>query len=646
MVHVRDTLRFAARQSRRAAAGVSDSVRAASSSSRFGWLDVWSRTEPRYRRRAITLLLINGLLFAGLGGFTYWLRTGKYIPFFSPDYWEIVWRTFDPTPHQQITLVDFLTYPINIQQAPAHVIVLGLLMASIVSIPILVAMLYRLPAALIFLVIVAFVGVLPWLAMTLLLSCALTALKPLRFSFRYATALIALIPAVVYFFTATRNPTLVASQPKPMDWPMLYAPWALAILGSCVLMGLVLWLARVVNYRPGVIAPLLAVMFATPVVVFEAKVGRDELYYRVLERQCGPNSATVFRDQDARAVIHEIAERVYEHAEKPGRSVAEIEEEIKHLWQYELDPMKVADRAITIFAQQQDDVVQACDKFRADFPRSRYVPNVLYIKGRAIDMRVDVEAFRRDAVVHFYDDFPSPNSAPTWALIAAGDWPPSPVTAIALYRLAQLEARAGRIDAARERLRRLEAEFGRPVTTAPAPSAPLAKPDPTGTLGIRIREVVLAGRRFAWLLERYWDPPYANAPLVEMLRMDPRHRLYTRNLEELLEKYPNARLRDYVELQLVLHANERSASLRIAALEAFVREHADDASGALGEAYYRLGEAYVNDRRDTDAVRAFQAVVDRCPDSPWVEDAQIRLGQLAPMKRTSRDDRGRPAHAA
>jgi len=43
-----------------------------------------------------------------------------------------------------------------------------------------------------------------------------------------------------------------------------------------VLMAIVLMIAKLVNYRPGAIAPLLAVMFAIPVVLFEVEVGRDD----------------------------------------------------------------------------------------------------------------------------------------------------------------------------------------------------------------------------------------------------------------------------------------------------------------------------------------------------------------------------------
>ena len=39
-------------------------------------LDVWSRSGSRYRVRAIVLLGVNVLLFAGLACFAFWVRSG------------------------------------------------------------------------------------------------------------------------------------------------------------------------------------------------------------------------------------------------------------------------------------------------------------------------------------------------------------------------------------------------------------------------------------------------------------------------------------------------------------------------------------------------------------------------------------------
>ena len=43
------------------------------------WKDVWTRSGSKYRVRAVLLMLANLVLFAGVGGFAYWLRSGEFI---------------------------------------------------------------------------------------------------------------------------------------------------------------------------------------------------------------------------------------------------------------------------------------------------------------------------------------------------------------------------------------------------------------------------------------------------------------------------------------------------------------------------------------------------------------------------------------
>jgi outer membrane protein assembly factor BamD (BamD/ComL family) len=603
--------------------------------------DVWTRTQPKYRRRAVLLLVINGVLFFGLGCFGSWLRTGVAVPFLAPDYWDYLWRCFNPAGPEQATLIDFVIFPINVEQVPMQVLVLALLLASLVSIPILVAMLYRLPFAIPFILIVAFVGMFPWLAITLTISCVMTAIRPLRFSVRYATALIALIPAVLYLFGATRNPTDAARYATPIVSAALYAPSVLAVLASCLVMAIVLLIAWLVDYRPGAIAPLLAMMFALPVVLFEAQVGRDELYYRLLEREYGPHSQVYFRDMDASSVIHELAVKKWEQSPPPRRDVEAYEEEIKLLWRYELDPLDKADALLNEFQLHQWRAARACDKFRADYPRSRYLPNVLYMKGRALDMRVDLEAFRRDAILRFYEDFPSHTSESTWGTLCKA-YPDSPVAAVALYRLAKLEGRRGDIDGAIRRLTTLIERFS--TTTRPAAPnggsllARLERPPPTSTLDIDIAGIVHKGRKLYALLRSNRDPHLAkppeikaDAPLVEFLRCDPQHRKYRENLVWLLDQYPYSRMRARLHLELAL--TERSTSLKIRELEDFIRRYGESQNtNALAEAHYVLGEAYLWDRRPVDARAAFESVVNQYADTVWAEDARRQLARMTPLE--------------
>ncbi|MCP4250113.1 MAG: hypothetical protein GY778_23980, partial [bacterium] len=152
--------------------------------------DVWSRAGFKYRTRAIVLLVINILLFAGLGCFAYWLRTGVVFAPAEADYAAQFKATFSPSFESDVTLGSLLTFPISVEQVPMQIVILGLLLAALVSIPILVSILYRFQASLPFLAVVAFLAMMPWLAITLIGSCILASVRRFRFQFRYASALL------------------------------------------------------------------------------------------------------------------------------------------------------------------------------------------------------------------------------------------------------------------------------------------------------------------------------------------------------------------------------------------------------------------------------------------------------------------------
>ena len=50
--------------------------------------DVWSRSGSKYRIRAVVLLALNVLLFAGVGSFAYWMRGGVRFAPIHEGYWD------------------------------------------------------------------------------------------------------------------------------------------------------------------------------------------------------------------------------------------------------------------------------------------------------------------------------------------------------------------------------------------------------------------------------------------------------------------------------------------------------------------------------------------------------------------------------
>src|SRR3989337_487551 len=206
-------------------------------------------------------------------------------------------------------------------------------MAALISIPILVAILYRFWSSLPLIAVVGFLAVMPWLAVTLLGSCILASVRPSRTPLRVMSAMIGLIPAIVYLTLAWSGTTdAVVGRIDPVDRIKFVAPWVLAIVASALVFAIVLAIAKIVDYRPGAVTPLLAVMFVLPVALFEFHVGRDALHYRLLEKLDHAHFAEV----DASGEWQQAARRGWErhpHPRPAWDAIREVEEE---KWLFEL----------------------------------------------------------------------------------------------------------------------------------------------------------------------------------------------------------------------------------------------------------------------------------------------------------------------
>jgi len=77
--------------------------------------------------------------------------------------------------------------------------------ASIVAVPISVAILYGFIYALPFLAAVLVFAHMPWMGLTLLASCIIASVRPFRLSFRFGAGLAGMLPVIVYLILATRS---------------------------------------------------------------------------------------------------------------------------------------------------------------------------------------------------------------------------------------------------------------------------------------------------------------------------------------------------------------------------------------------------------------------------------------------------------
>ena len=597
-------------------------------------VDVWSRTSRHHRMVAILMLLLLALLFAGLCCFAFWLRTGVYYPWRYHDYAELMRRSFDPFGAEQIRLSDFLSSPIPVRQVPVYAVIVGLQFASLSSIPVLVAILYRLPISVIFAAMVVFLAAMPWIGITVMIGCILTTLGFFRFSFRYASALIGLIPVTIYFAIASIVP-LGASSSMADNQAMLYAPWVLALLGSCVICAVALAIARLINSRPGGIPPVLATLFAIPVILFYTQVGRDELEYRLLEQEFGPGGSSIFASVD----IADLAGRrtMRRWSETKNALYDSIYKETLQQTEQEVLLRAEHDRFRTIADS---------DDFLDEFPKSRYVASVLFLKGRAQDCRIDRYRLRENHRAEFRSDLPSRASKPTWQRLIQ-QFPMSDLSATGLLNASIQEAREGNLDAAIASLDLLTQRFdASSAVTQPAQSGETGvgsvfeRPPPSSGLAVDMEALVSHARRLREMLAACRDDrikPYSSlfgprgdgsdrdvSPVQVLMWLDDADPYYKTNLEGLILAFPGSKTSGYAAVRLALR--EPAISRLIQRLE----NAAESLSGlpAGAEARFYLGEALQEDSLLEDAKIAFQKLIADYPESCWSQEAKQRLTAL------------------
>jgi len=307
--------------------------------------------------------------------------------------------------------------------------------------------------------------------------------------------------------------------------------------------------------------------------------------------------------------------------------------------QSELAPFRSA------LARHQNDVVARCNLFLKNFPDSRYAVNVLFLKARALDMRVDAGEYRRTQWIRFYDSFPSPASRPVWETLESNARG-SALGAHARIRLAQFAARDGEVERAMDLLKQsitmLETQASTPATAQLARLSGnpiLERVPPEATLKLPIDQMKLKAIRLLELLRHNRDPIYNYDPLCGtrpgdanaspgFLDLDPRNESYVENLRRLRERFPRSKLGDNIDLAIAMRAplttpafgSENRVPTRIELLQRFIAEH--PRGDALPEALYQLGVGYFHLDEEGRGGQVHARLIAEFPDSIWAEHAR------------------------
>jgi len=395
------------------------------------------------RWRTAFFVTANLIGFVAVNAFWHYLSTGRWVELSAASYRQAL----------AAPLGQMLLEPLSIFAHPWMIVVAGLLVAAVTFVPVMVAVLYRLWIAALFVAAVAFVGHAPLLAAFLAVGCVLSGRTRLRSDLPFLALLAGLAPVVVYlyFFAGDAERLLM-----PLQRPVFYLPLLLALVAAVVAGAAVLGLARLTQYRPGVIWPVLLALVAAPVWLFARQVGAAELDYALIAGRVHA-ADTIFTPEtvaDVRAVVAATAPTWPKTRAEPRPATAP---------------------ATGKTSCRPGDLTAMCNRFLATHLDSSHGAAVMWIRAVAVEDRIRRRTLQADA-----DEPPHPPGAgqtslrelyrqlaKAWEDLALR-YPDSPQAMVAFQRLGIFALRDGRVHRARQHLRVAQSYLARHLAS-PAP---------------------------------------------------------------------------------------------------------------------------------------------------------------------------------
>jgi hypothetical protein len=317
------------------------------------------------------------------------------------------------------TLGQYTTSGASIFEYPWQIVVLGLLLGSLVVIPVLISQLMSFNYSIPFVIALGLLANLPGLAISVLLSCFAVASRPLRFRSRFISIALCTAPQIVYLGLFGG-----ISSDDPIRWGFSYTPWLCAWLTGITMAGIVLGIGHYTRYKPGLVWIVTALTLGLAVTIFDGRIGFDELDYQLYVAKNNPEQFTEFH-------THRITESLDKTITNP-----DVKKYLEDFFFYPTDPIALRkklkdeillklssqDRWPSWFAVPDEFKYQAKRQKLADQyelfirlrPRSKRMPIALFYHGLLSEYSPDLRELELNELLTFYNDYPHERSLDIW----------------------------------------------------------------------------------------------------------------------------------------------------------------------------------------------------------------------------------------
>ncbi len=307
---------------------------------------------------------------------------------------------------------------VSIFEYPWQIVVLGLLMGILGIVPVLISQLMSFWHCFPFLLAVFFFANLPGFAVCLFVSCFGAASRPLRFRSRFIAIALCTAPQLLYWGYLGG-----AHGVEPLQWGFSFAPWISAWIDGLIIAAVVISIGHYTRYRPGLTWISTFVVLVGAVVLFEVKIGFDELDYQLYIAKNDPEQANEFHEHSITEALDEtitnpelkkyLANIVF-YPTEPIPLRTELKKEILIQLSFDRWPSWLIVPDYLNYQDKRSSLQKQYDTFISKRPNSSRMPMALYYKGILSEYEPDVRHLEQTEILRFYNDYPHRESLLTW----------------------------------------------------------------------------------------------------------------------------------------------------------------------------------------------------------------------------------------